>query len=83
MKLPNDIIINKKKICGILQEIIEKNNERYIIVGVGLNLIKSPNIKKYQTTNLYDLTKSKISIYKISQELRKMYDKFLKSQKVF
>ena len=27
-----------------------------LIVGIGLNLIKSPKIKEYPTTNLYDLT---------------------------
>ena len=40
VKKPNDIIINKKKISGILQEIIHHNNVRYIIVGIGLNLFQ-------------------------------------------
>ena len=66
LKLPNDILINKKKICGILQETILKNDNKYLIVGIGLNLIKSPKIKEYPTTNLYDLTESKISVDKIS-----------------
>ena len=69
LKLPNDILINKKKICGILQETIQKNDNKYLIVGIGLNLIKSPKIKEYPTTNLYDLTDSKISVDKISEEL--------------
>jgi len=51
-------------------------------VGIGLNLIKSPKIKEYQTTNLYDLTDSKISVDKISRELKNIYITFLKSQKV-
>ena len=82
LKLPNDILINKKKICGILQETIQKNDNKYLIVGIGLNLIKSPKIKEYPTTNLYDLTDSKISVDKISRELKKIYTTFLKSQKV-
>ena len=82
LKLPNDILINKKKICGILQETIQKNDNKYLIVGIGLNLIKSPKIKEYSTTNLYDLTNSKISVDKISRELKNIYITFLKSHKV-
>ena len=82
LKLPNDILINKKKICGILQEKIEINDISYLIVGIGLNLVKSPKIKQYPTTCLYDLTETKISINKISNELKYIYKKFLKSQRV-
>ena len=83
LKLPNDILINKKKICGILQENIQKNEVNYLIVGVGLNLIKNPHIKDYQTTNLYDLTKKKINVKKISFNLKCIYENFLRTQKVY
>ena len=83
IKMPNDILINKKKICGILQETIQKKNIKYLIVGIGLNLIKSPNIPSYPTTNLYDLTEKKIETNKIIKELKHIYKIFLKSQKVF
>ena len=79
LKSPNDILINRKKICGILQETIKKNNIQYLIVGIGLNLVNSPQINKYPTTNLYDLTNSKINVNKISKELKDMYKIFLKS----
>tara|TARA_B100000378_G_scaffold269032_1_gene256721 strand:+ start:184 stop:717 length:534 start_codon:yes stop_codon:yes gene_type:complete len=83
LKLPNDILINKKKICGILQETIQKNGIKYLIVGIGLNLVKSPNIKAYPTTNLYELTKTKINANKVLKHLILIYKNFLKSQKVF
>ena len=83
VKLPNDILINKKKICGILQETIQKNGINYLIVGIGLNLIKSPNIQTYPTTNLYELTKTKINVNKASKKLMLIYKNFLKSKKVF
>ena len=60
LKFPNDLLVNKKKICGILQEKIEKSNNEFLIVGIGFNLLKSPNIKNYPTTNLYELTNEKI-----------------------
>ena len=83
LKLPNDILINKKKICGIFQETIQKNDNKYLIVGIGLNLIKSPKIKEYPTTNLYDLTNNKIHVDKISKELKCIYKNFLRSQKAY
>ncbi len=82
IKMPNDILIDKKKICGILQETIQKNNIKYLIVGIGLNLTRSPNISSYPTTNLYDLTKKKININKIIKDLKYIYKIFLKSENV-
>ena len=52
IKAPNDLLINKKKICGILQERLKKSNTTYFIVGIGINLIKSPHIENYPTTSL-------------------------------
>ena len=83
LKLPNDIMIDKKKICGILQEIINKNNTQYLIVGIGVNLVKNPIIKGYPTTNLYDLTKNKITVNKASKELIHIFTNFLKSKRYF
>ena len=83
LKLPNDIMINKKKVCGILQEVVQKKGIKYLIVGVGLNLVKSPYIKDYPTTNLYELTKTKINVSNASKRLILIYKNFLKSQKAF
>ena len=76
-KSPNDLLINKKKICGILQEKIEKTHKRYLVVGIGINLIKSPNLSNYVTTNLFDITNRKISKKKIEKELKISFEKFL------
>ena len=37
-KWPNDVLINEKKICGILSERVEQDANYGIIVGVGLNI---------------------------------------------
>ena len=73
-KKPNDLLINKKKICGILQETLTKLNKKYLIVGIGINLIKSPFIKNYPTTNLYELLNKKVSKRIITNELKKIFE---------
>ena len=73
-KSPNDLLINKKKICGILQEVVNKFDKKYLIVGIGINLIKNPNIKNYPTTNLYQLIGSKISKKIIETKLKRIFE---------
>jgi len=73
-KKPNDLLINKKKICGILQETLSKLNKKYLVVGIGINLIKSPFIKNYPTTNLYELLDKKVSKRQIVNELKKIFE---------
>ena len=39
IKWPNDIVIHKKKICGILTELgLEKTEVGYVIIGIGINV---------------------------------------------
>ena len=73
-KKPNDLLVDKKKICGILQETLNKFDKKYLIVGIGINLIKSPNIKNYPTTNLYELLDKKMSKEKIEYKLRSIFE---------
>jgi BirA family biotin operon repressor/biotin-[acetyl-CoA-carboxylase] ligase len=73
-KKPNDLLIDKKKICGILQEKISKLNKKYLIVGIGINLVKNPNLKSYPTTNLSELLNKKVSKNKIEKQLKKIFE---------
>ena len=52
IKWPNDIIINDKKIAGIMTEIVDHNNTQYIIIGAGINILKAPEIMEYKTCSL-------------------------------
>ena len=76
-KSPNDLLIDKKKICGILQEKIEKSGVEYLVVGIGLNLIKNPNIRNYPTTNLFKIINRKINKKKFEKDLKITFEKFL------
>ena len=53
IKWPNDILVGKKKICGILQEVITINTKKFLIIGIGINIASSPNIKKKIFGNQY------------------------------
>ena len=76
-KKPNDLLIKGKKICGILQEIINKQNQKFLILGIGINLVKNPIISNYPTTNLNDLINKEISKRNIEIELKKIFEKNL------
>ena len=76
-KKPNDLLIKGKKISGILQETINKNNKKSLIVGIGLNLAKHPIISNYPTTNLNDLINKEVSKKKIEIELKNVFEKNL------
>ena len=77
IKNPNDLLINKMKISGILQETISKSGNKFFIVGIGVNLIKSPTIRNYPTTNFLDLTGVKITPYSAILKLKRIYEKFI------
>jgi len=55
IKWPNDVIINGKKVCGILTEMTaEVDKVKYVIVGIGINVNndKFENIIKDKATSL-------------------------------
>lgn len=64
IKWPNDIILNGKKVCGILIEKKKINSEEYFILGIGINILQTDfsNLPKagsvLSVTGLtFDLTK--------------------------
>ncbi len=73
-KPPNDLLINNKKICGILQESITKNSKKFLIVGIGINIVKSPNILNNPTTNLFEITGKKFSNKLVANSLKKIFE---------
>ena len=78
IKPPNDLLINKKKICGILQEIKFNNDAKFIVIGVGINLIKNPKIKNYPTTNILSETGFKVKKIDLIKNIEKNYINNLK-----
>ena len=76
-KKPNDLLIDKKKISGILQEVIFIKKKKFLITGIGINIIKHPNIRNYPATNLQEVTKKSISKSSIEKKLKQLFEKNL------
>ena len=77
IKWPNDLLFNKLKFCGILQEVIKFNNFDYLIVGIGLNTNTVPQNKSFKSTCLKNILNKKIDNQKILKKIAIAYEKFL------
>ena len=77
IKWPNDLLFNKLKFCGILQEVIKFNNFDYLIVGIGLNTNIVPQNKSFKSTCLKNILNKKIDNQKILKKIVIAYEKFL------
>ena len=76
-KKPNDLLIDKKKISGILQEVIFARDKKFLITGIGINIKKNPIIKNYPATNLQAETKKSISKLNVENKLKQLFEKNL------
>ena len=60
IKLPNDVLLNRKKVVGILIEAIHREESIFLIFGVGVNL-ENPLPKELdQAANLLELTGKRV-----------------------
>ena len=77
LKFPNDIFVNGKKICGILQELVVSNSRKFLIIGIGVNIVSNPDINnKYQATNILLETQKKPKIDEMIDLIISSYEKF-------
>lgn len=72
IKWPNDILIDGKKISGILIEYAQN----FVIVGIGINIATCPTIKDYKTTKMDTHVKENVSVNDVLSVLIKKIDKW-------
>ena len=77
IKLPNDLLIKGSKVCGILQETVTYNNDKYFIVGIGINVINSPKINNKQVSFLQKYNNNKIKKTDIYKNIKNNFEKFI------
>ena len=70
IKWPNDILVDGKKICGVLIEYAQN----FVIVGIGINIKTCPNVKEYKTTKLSKYTD--VNVADVLNVLMKKLDKW-------
>lgn len=85
IKKPNDILLNNKKICGILTESKSLGDDvESILIGIGLNVneIKFENQLEEIATSLKKEFKKEFNREEIIVEFIEMFEKELQSQQI-
>ena len=77
IKWPNDLLIKNKKLSGILQEVIEFKNKKYLIIGIGINTLVSPINKNFRSISLAKCSKIAIKNENIINEIKAAYEKII------
>jgi len=87
IKWPNDLVLNKKKICGILTEMATEQLEiKYVIVGIGINVSQKefPEELRSSATSVFLETGKKFDrceiIAAIMDALEDYYETFVKTE---
>ena len=83
IKWPNDLLYNKMKICGILQEVVNYKDKKFLIVGIGLNTNFDPKNKGFSSTSLKKIMDKDVDNNKVLNNIKIIYEKFLTKAKSY
>lgn len=76
LKWPNDILLNKMKVGGILVETEQFPNQNHLtcIIGVGVNFLSSPEMVIFPACSLYEFTKDLPDFETFTSDFLKEFD---------
>ena len=87
IKWPNDLVLSKKKVCGILTEMhLQGSRVEDVVIGVGINVntTKFPKEIRDKATSIYMETGNKLTrdllLQKVLAEFQEQYEEFLNVQ---
>lgn len=74
LKWPNDILINEKKVCGNICQIIHQAGRAYLLIGVGMNVNNNPDDLpedlRRPATSLSHEIRQPVDLPRLERELR-------------
>lgn len=86
IKWPNDIVVNKKKVCGILTEMsTQMDYIEHVIIGVGINVNQTEfeeEIAKTATSLLVEMDKQydrNLIVQKVTEYFEQYYEAFVET----
>ena len=89
IKWPNDIVLNKKKVCGILTELsLNGTKIDYIVIGIGINVSNHSFPEEIEATASSILLETKVELDKeelveeVWNQFEHYYEMFLQTQDV-
>jgi BirA family biotin operon repressor/biotin-[acetyl-CoA-carboxylase] ligase len=71
IKWPNDLLVNERKLCGILAETVETRLGRAVIIGIGINLTADalPVALRDRATSVQTETNNSVELKAVLQAL--------------
>ncbi len=80
IKWPNDIILEKKKVVGILIEKRKIENENYFIIGIGMNILQKEFPEVSNAGSLLTQTKRQFDLDELAKKLYDFLSCYLKNE---
>ena len=76
-KWPNDVLLDDRKVAGILLDVQQKAEVLWLIVGIGVNIVSTPDDVRFPATALNTLSREPVSVARALHDLTLGFDQWL------